>query len=186
MNPKEQAQIQQELGQWEYEISFPDHTLHVKLERSDCDMELRLPDPDKEVTIVARPNGFQLFSHYKNEIRKDFAVSGSNIISIQLLPSFTISNEAAISVKYVILSLVMFGLAGAITSEGPMLALWLLLGLAFGLILSLIFKKSFRQNLLMNIIDEGQQRYLLFSIDKKDKETCTRFFTRFIQDKFTC
>jgi hypothetical protein len=185
MKPQEQTQIEQDLGQWENEISFSDHTLYLRLEKSDIDIELELPNPDKDVVLLARPNGFQLFSHYNNEVRRDFAIAKSNIVSIQLLPSFTTSNDPPISLKYIAFSVIIFGVAGTAISGGSGLAIWIILGLTFGLTLSLILKKSYRQNLLMKIQDDAQYRFLLFTINKKQKNRCIEFFTNFIKEKFS-
>jgi hypothetical protein len=185
MNPQEQIQIEQELGQWANPISLSDHALHLKLEKSDTNLELKLPNLEKEVILLARPNGFQLFSHYRNEIRRDFSINNSTIKSVQLLPSFTPDKRPGISFKYILFSIVIFGTIGVLSSERPNIILWILLGLTFGLTLSIIFKTTYRQNLIMMINENERDSFLLFTIDKRQRQSCIDFFNRFMKEKFS-
>ena len=183
MKPREQTQIEEELGQWENQIELADHALRLKLERSNSDIELLLPNPEKEVTLIARPNGFQLMSHHNNMIRKDFAITSSSIDSIQLLPSFTIENNPGINFKYILFSTVIIGVLG-FSPSGELNFMWIIAGIIFGMVLSL-FKKTYRQNLLMKINDNTDDLTLLFTINKRQKKDCIEFFSRFSREKFS-
>lgn len=188
MNPKTLKDIEQELGQWDTPFSTEMHFLELRLENSDNDIKLYLPSPEGDVTFIARPNGFQLTSNHNNNIRRDFAIEKSQIVSVELLPSFTIDNFSRISLKYLLFSIFAFALIGSFTSgRSENLLLWLFLGLTFGIVLATSFRKTYRQNLLLVIQENsGQKVKFLFSIDRKQIKKSIDFFKSFINDKFTC
>lgn len=185
MKPKSLKEIEQELGQWENTDEFQLYSLKMRLENSDNGLMLQLPNPDREAILLARPNGFQLTSSSSDKIRKDFVIKHSDIISIQLLPSFTKDDKPSKSFPYVILSIILFAIIGH-NSEGKNISLlWLLSGITFGIVLSLKFKRPDRQNLVFILQENEKQSNLLFSISKAHKQRCTDFFNSNIEDKFS-
>lgn len=187
MIQKTQMAIEQELGTWETPVSAGIHLLELRLVKSDNDIKLHIPNPDSDVTMLARPKGFQLTSHYNNEIRCDFAIENSQIVSVELLPSFTVDNYSKLSLKYILFSIIIFLFVGSLTTQkSELLFLWLFLGATFGMSLSINFKKYYRQNLLLVIKEKSDQNVtLLFSIDKRQRKQCVDFFNNYIKDKFT-
>lgn len=185
MKPIEQSEADQQLGQWDEPVSFTDHSLELRLEKSDTETEWLLPHPDKEVLLVARPRGFQLTSFYGYNTRQDFAIESAEIISVRLLPSFTVDARPGLSFKYIFLSAAVFFLLGISADKWPHLLLWILSGFTCGITLSLLFKRRYRQNLLFKLSEENKETILLFSIDKRQKQSCISFFSSFVKDKFS-
>lgn len=185
MKPIEQTAADQELGQWEESVSLAGQSLELRLEKSDTGAEWLLPHPDREVILAARPRGLQLssFDGYKN--RQDFAIGMNDIISVQLLPSFTADDRPGLSMKYMLLATAVFFLLGISIDTWPHTWLWIFSGLTCGMTLSVLFKRRYRQNVLMKLKQDNKESFLLFTIDKRQKEDCIRFFSGFAKEKFS-
>jgi hypothetical protein len=177
------TQIENELGQWENNIDLPDHVLHLILEKSDTGLELYLPHPEKELTIIARPKGFQLMSLHKKNRRKDFSIPYDTISGAELLPSFS-PGPRTLRIGYLLGSIALFVVLGNALYDGLFMLLWLSTGILFGIVCSFLCSRTYRQNLILRLQNGEDKKSILFTIRKNQKEECIRFFTKFLKEKF--
>jgi hypothetical protein len=184
MSPVDIITIDSVLGAWEKGIPLSEYALALRLEQSDNDLSMNLANPDKDIILFARPGGFQLASHYGSEMRTDFALAHASITSIRLLPSFTVEKKQKLRLGYILVSVCICMGTGVLTNAQPYMLLWICLGVNFGITLSLFSRKMYRQNLLMLIMEGGNEYSLLFSMDKKVRDKCLAFFENFAPNKF--
>ncbi len=185
MKSKSKIELEEELGQWKQAISLKDHSLLLRLESSDTNLEFYLPNPQKEILVIARPNGFQLRSENGSNFR-DFILLTSDIESIQLLPSHTLEKQPKIKIRYILASIISTVFIGVQYSEkSPFVFLYILLGTLIGLQLSDFYGQKFRQNLLITFVEASTKRKLLLTFKPEDRHKCEVFFEKFAFEKFS-
>lgn len=185
MKPVSLQEVEQQLGQWEKEISYTAHSIEMRMERSANNLELLLPNPDRDVILLARPAGLQLTSQNGINVRKDFAIPAEKIVKAELLPSYTMDNRPRISFLYVLIAVAFFFVIDISSNEQPDILRFLVPGLLFGLLASVLFKRSYRMNLMLTLNGEDGREEIVFTIHKNQREQCIRFFTDFTGDKFS-
>jgi hypothetical protein len=182
------ATIETELGKWDLEVPPATHVLQARFEKSNTQIGYQIPNPHRDLSILARPNGFHITSKDGRQARKDFVLHHSAIKSVQLLPSYTVDTKKSISMITVVAFAALAWVLGFIYHrENQTLSLiYILLGAILGSIFSLAEDShSKRRNLMITYREGNADDYLLLSIGKREWVDAIDFFFKFCPDKFS-
>ena len=144
MQPATHDNLIQLLGEWPPENIERDMQQLLRLENSSDSWHLLLPNPHKEITVLARPGGLQFMSTNKQE-RADFALPFTQLQQIQLLPSYTIVKGSPFYWLYTVPTTCLFLFMG-ISNNQELTFFWMVLGFTLGCALSAHYHKRYRRN----------------------------------------
>jgi hypothetical protein len=183
MKPQSLNAIKNELGEWSRDNKKANDFFKLIFKKSDHDIDLFIPHPDKQITIFGRPEGFQINAEFGNVVQY-FAIPYKDIISVQILPSFyydeNYSNGSFKTISFTFLAFAILYLGSRTVL--PALAVLFITYLLFMLPISMQ-TQTLRQKMLIEYTFENKPAKLILSFRESKHAECEEFFKLYIAEK---